>query len=48
MIYLIVIRKTFCDAGLTDLLVQSEEIVKVVVDSSIERDLSGKMYNKTV
>ena len=44
MMYLGIIGKRFKDAGLKDVLVQSE----IVAEGSIERALSGKMYNRAV
>ena len=44
MMYLGIIGKRFKDAGLRDVLVQSE----IVTEGSIERALTGKMYNRAV
>ena len=44
MMYLGIIGKRFKDAGLRDVLVQSE----IVAEGSIERTLTGKMYNRVV
>ena len=44
MMYLGIIGKRFRDAGLRDLLVQSE----VIAEGSVDRALSGKMYNQSV
>ena len=42
MMYLGIIGKRFGDGGLRDLLVQSE----VLAEGSVDRALSGKMYNR--
>ena len=42
MMYLGIIGKCFGDGGLRDLLVQSE----VLAEGSVDRVLSGKMYNR--
>ena len=44
MMYLGIIGKRFGDGGYRDILVQSE----VVAEGSVERTLSGKMYNRSV
>ena len=44
MMYLRIIGKRFKDAGLRDVLVQSE----IVAEDSIERVLTGKMYSRAV
>ena len=44
MMYLGIIGKRFKDAGLRDVLIQSE----IVTEGSIERALTGKMYNRAV
>ena len=44
MMYLGIIGKQFRDAGLADLLVQSE----VLVDGSVKEAFFGKMYSRAV
>ena len=44
MMFLGIIGKRFGDAGLRDLLIQSE----VLAEGSVDRALSGKMYNRAV
>ena len=44
MTYLAIIGKKFSDAGLKDLVVQSD----VVTTGSADKSLSGKMYNRSV
>ena len=44
MMYLGIIGKRFKDAGLRDVLIQSEDIR----ESSVDRALAGKMYNRVV
>ena len=44
MIYLGIIGKTFSEAGLRDVIVQSD----VIAIRSVHKTLSGKMYIRTV
>ena len=44
MMFLGIIGKRFGDAGYRDILVQSE----VIADGSVDRALTGKMYNRSV
>ena len=44
MMYLGIIGKRFKDAGLRDILIQSE----VIAEGSVDRALTGKMYNRSV
>ena len=44
MMYLGIIGKWFKDAGLHDILIQSQ----VLAEGSVEKSLAGKMYNHSV